>query len=112
MSQQDYFPPILSVELPTFFPPPLVEPNFHLPHPDILIDNMRMVPPIFYLALEEIELEQTLGAFWEHMPPIDPVIIRNHMLRLRNEIRILSNRKKALLEEQQSLAALRGDRRN
>lgn len=64
---------------------------------------------------EKLELEQTLGAFWEHIPPIDPDIIRNHMLRLWNEIRILSNRKKALLEEQQSLivaAALRGDRRN
>lgn len=56
MPQQDYFPPFLSVELPTIFPLPLVEPNFHLPHPDILIDNIRKVPPIFCLALEEIEL--------------------------------------------------------
>jgi hypothetical protein len=44
-----------------------------------------------------------LGAFWEHMPAIDPIIIRDRMLFLQNQIRALENRKNALLEEQQEL---------
>lgn len=52
---------------------------------------------------EKLQREQTLGAFWEHMPPIDPVLIREHMLRLQNEISFLENRKRELLQEQQEL---------
>ncbi|KAI3472733.1 hypothetical protein Pfo_029472 [Paulownia fortunei] len=62
---------------------------------------------------EKLQREQTLVAFWEHMPPIDPVLIREHMLRLQNEISFLENRKRELLEEQQALivrAATLGDR--
>lgn len=62
---------------------------------------------------EKLQREQTLHAFWEHMPPIDPVIIRDHMLFLQNEIRSLENRKRALLEEQEELivrAVTRGHR--
>ena len=62
---------------------------------------------------EKLQREQTLGAFWEHMPPIDPVLIRDRMLFLQSEIRSLENRKRALLEEQQELivrAATLGNR--
>ncbi|KAL5765548.1 hypothetical protein ACOSP7_016165 [Xanthoceras sorbifolium] len=52
---------------------------------------------------EKLQREETLGAFWEHMPAIDPIIIRDHMLFLHNEICALKNRKRALLEEQQAL---------
>lgn len=60
---------------------------------------------------EKLQREQTLHAFWEHMPPIDPVIIRDRMLFLQNERRNLENRKRALRKEQQELIvrAVRGD---
>ena len=38
---------------------------------------------------EKLQREQTLGAFWEHMPAIDPIIIRDRMLFLQNQIRAL-----------------------
>lgn len=52
---------------------------------------------------EKLQRERMLGAFWEHMPAIDPILIRDRMLFLQNEIRSLENRKRALLEEQQEL---------
>jgi len=52
---------------------------------------------------EKLQREQTLGAFWEHMPAIDPIIIRDRMLFLQNEIRALENRKGALLQEREGL---------
>lgn len=62
---------------------------------------------------EKLQREQMLGAFWEHMPAIDQILIRDRMLFLQNEIRSLENRKRALLEEQQELivrAVTLGDR--
>ncbi|KAF3452260.1 hypothetical protein FNV43_RR08358 [Rhamnella rubrinervis] len=50
---------------------------------------------------EKLQCEQRLGLFWEHLPPLDPMIIQKHMLSLQNEIRSLENRKRALLKEQQ-----------
>lgn len=46
---------------------------------------------------------RALGLFWEHMPAIDPSIIRDRMLSLQNLIRSLENRTRALLEEQREL---------
>lgn len=51
----------------------------------------------------KLQREQMLGAFWEHMPAIDPIIIRDRMLFLQNEIRALENRKNAQLAERQEL---------
>lgn len=62
---------------------------------------------------EKLQREQMLGASWEHMPAIDPILIRSRMLFLQNEIRSLENRKRALLEEEQELivrAVTLGDR--
>lgn len=61
----------------------------------------------------KLQWEQMLGAFWEHMPPVDPSLIRERMLFIKNQIRSLENRKRALLQEQQSLivrAVTLGDR--
>lgn len=52
---------------------------------------------------EKQQREQMLGLFWEHMPPIDPIIIRDRMLAIQNQIQALENRKRALLLEQQEL---------
>lgn len=63
----------------------------------------RIEQEIRQVENEKLQREQTLGAFWEHMPTIDPIIIRDRMLFLQSEIRSLENRKRALLEEQQEL---------
>ena len=52
---------------------------------------------------EKLQREQTLAAFWEHMPAVDPALIRARMLELKNGITALKERKMALIEEQQSL---------
>jgi pheromone shutdown protein TraB len=62
---------------------------------------------------EKLQREQMLSLFWEHMPAIDPILIRDRMLFLQNEIRSLENRKRSLRNEQQSLivrAVTLGDR--
>lgn len=73
----------------------------------------RIPQEISQVEEEKLEWEQMLGAFWEHMPPIDPTLIRDRMLFIQNKIRSLENRKRALLEEQQELivrAVTLGDR--
>ncbi|XP_052310321.1 LOW QUALITY PROTEIN: uncharacterized protein LOC127905521 [Populus trichocarpa] len=52
---------------------------------------------------EKLQREQMLGLFWEHMPAIDPSLIRGRMLAIQNQIQALENRKRALLLEQQEL---------
>lgn len=52
---------------------------------------------------EKLQREQMLGAFWEHMPAIDQILIRDRMLFLQNEIRALENKKRALLQEREGL---------
>jgi len=70
---------------------------------DLTIRLERIEQEIRQVENQKLQREQTLGAFWEHMPAIDPNIIRDRMLSLRNEIRVLENRKRALLKEQQEL---------
>lgn len=33
---------------------------------------------------EKLQREQMLGAFWEHLPALDPIIIRDHMTFIQN----------------------------
>lgn len=70
---------------------------------DIAIRLERIEQEIRQVENEKLQREQTLNAFWEHMPAIDPILIRDRMLFLQNEIRSLENRKRALLEERQEL---------
>ena len=61
---------------------------------------------------DKLQQEQMLGLFWEHMPAIDPSLIRDRMQAIQNKIQALENRKRALLAEQQELsvrAATLGD---
>jgi len=51
----------------------------------------------------KLQLEQTLAAFWEHMPPVDPEIILQRMNELRARIRSLEERRRALLRERELL---------
>jgi hypothetical protein len=54
--------------------------------------------------------EQRLAAFWEHLPPIDPEIIQNRMMNIRNKISFLEDRKHKIQERQDLIvqAVIRG----
>lgn len=47
--------------------------------------------------------EFRLGLFWEHPPALDPEIVGQAMQRIRDRIRGLEDRKRALLLERQEL---------
>lgn len=71
---------------------------------DIAIRLERIQQEIRQVENAKLQREQMLGAFWEHMPAgIDPILIRDRMIFLQNQICSLENRKRALLEEQQEL---------
>ena len=56
-----------------------------------------------------------LGLFWEHPPALDPEAVGRAMQLIRDRIRGLEDRKRALLDEQKELivrAATLGDRGN
>jgi hypothetical protein len=88
--------------------------------------RLAIIPQeILNIENEKLELEQSLNLTQEPMflSFVDPVVwihnpvvwIENYRLYVRDKIRILEMRKRALLSEQQSLivkAALRGDRGN
>lgn len=61
----------------------------------------------------KLQCEQRLGLFWEHPPALDPEAVGKMMQFLRDRIRGLEDRKRALLDEQKELivrAATLGDR--
>lgn len=62
---------------------------------------------------EKLQREQMLGLFWEHPPALDPEAVGRAMQLIRDRIRGLEDRKRALLDEQKELivrAAALGDR--
>lgn len=74
-----------------------------------------MDPPVTTLTLAQIEQaiqhvenakleqEQTLAAFWEHMPPVDPEVVAKRIQELRDRIRALEERRRALIRERELL---------
>lgn len=52
---------------------------------------------------EKLEWEQMLGLLWEHPPALDPEAVGRVMQQIRDRIRGLEDRRRALLEEQQEL---------
>ncbi|KAL6280782.1 hypothetical protein ACE6H2_017663 [Prunus campanulata] len=71
---------------------------------DIITSRLERIDLEIYEAeREKLQREETLGAFWEHLPAIDPNLIRDHMLSLQNQMCSLESKKKALLKEQQHL---------
>ncbi|KAL8460910.1 hypothetical protein ACS0TY_032418 [Phlomoides rotata] len=54
-----------------------------------------------------------LGLFWEHPPALDPEVVGRMMQSIRDRIRGLEDRRRALLNEEKELivrAATLGDR--
>ncbi|CAB4280377.1 unnamed protein product [Prunus armeniaca] len=71
---------------------------------DIITSRLeRLELEIYEAEKEKLQREETLGDFWEHMPAIDPILIRDRMLSLQNQISSLESKKKALFKEQQHL---------
>lgn len=58
---------------------------------------------IQHIENEKLQRQQTLAAFWEHMPPLDPEVVAKWIQEIRDRIRGLEDRKRALLREQQDL---------
>lgn len=62
---------------------------------------------------EKLQQEQMLGLFWEHPPALDPEVVGRMMQLIRDRIRGLEGRRRALLNEEKELivrAATLGDR--
>ena len=75
----------------------------------------RIPQEISQVEEEKLEWEQRLGLFWEHPPLLDPEAVGRAMQLIRDHIRRLEDRKRALLDEQRELivrAATLGDRRD
>ncbi|TXG46211.1 hypothetical protein EZV62_028242 [Acer yangbiense] len=72
--------------------------------PPVTVERLSQInQEILRIDNEKQQREQTLAAFWEHLPPIDPEVVAKAMQELRDRIRALEDRKRALLQEQQSL---------
>lgn len=63
----------------------------------------RIPQEISQVEEEKLQCENRLGLFWEHLPACDPEVIGKMMQSIRDRIRGLEDRKRALLEEQQAL---------
>lgn len=62
---------------------------------------------------EKLQQEQMLGLFWEHPPALDPEVVGRMMQSIRDRIRGLEDRRRALLNEEKELivrVATLGDR--
>lgn len=66
--------------------------------------RLSLIPQEISQAEEEkLECEQFLGLLWEHPPAINPEAIARVMQQIRDQIRGLEDRKRALLDEQRQL---------
>jgi hypothetical protein len=52
---------------------------------------------------EKAQRQETLAAFWEHLPPIDPAVVAAAMHQILDRIRGLEDRRRALRLEQEEL---------
>jgi hypothetical protein len=80
---------------------------------DIAIRLERIEQERLQVENEKLQREQMLGLFWEHPPALDPEAVGRAMQLIRDHIRGLEDRKRALLDEQKELivrAATLGDR--
>lgn len=52
---------------------------------------------------DKLEWEQLLGLYWEHPPALDPEAVGRAMQVIRDRIRGLEDRNRALLQEKEAL---------
>lgn len=70
---------------------------------ELLFGLFRVGQEIQRLEGDLRECRELLGEWWEHLPPVDPELIRERMLALQQDISSLEDRERALHEEQQDL---------
>ena len=58
---------------------------------------------IHQIENEKLQQEQLLGLFWEHPPALDPEVVGRMMQSIRDRIRGLEDRRRALLNEEKEL---------
>ena len=58
---------------------------------------------IHQIENEKLQQEQLLGLFWEHPPALDPEVVGRMMQSIRDRIRGLEDRRRALLNEENEL---------
>ena len=72
--------------------------------PPVTVERLSQInQEIQSVENEKLQHEHLLGLFWEHPPALDPEAVGRAMQRIRDRIRALEDRKRALLQEQQSL---------
>lgn len=83
--------------------------------PPVTVERLSQInQEIIRIDNEKLQQEQILAAFWEHLPALDPEAAGKIMQEIRDHIRDLKERKKALYEEQKALivqAAITASRR-
>lgn len=71
---------------------------------DIIAGRLATIQTeIHQVEQQKLQCEQMLGLFWEHPPALDPEDVGRRMQFVRDRIRGLETRKRALLEEEQDL---------
>ena len=70
---------------------------------DLFTRLERIPQEISQVEEEKLQCEQRLGLFWEHPPALDPEAVGKRMQLIRDRIRGLEDRKRALLDEQKEL---------
>ncbi|KAJ4829164.1 hypothetical protein Tsubulata_007021 [Turnera subulata] len=55
------------------------------------------------IEAEKARGQETLAAFWEHLPPFDPAVVAAAMQQIVDRISGLENRRRALCREQEDL---------
>ncbi|CAK8542775.1 unnamed protein product [Lathyrus sativus] len=51
----------------------------------------------------KLQQEQTLAAFWEHMPPVEEEVLVKRIQELRDHIRALEEQRRVLIRERELL---------
>ncbi|RZC93233.1 hypothetical protein C5167_029307 [Papaver somniferum] len=70
---------------------------------DIANRLVRNEQEISQVEEEKLQQEQMLGLFWEHPPVLDPEAVGRAIQRIRDRIRDMEDKKRALLQEKEAL---------
>lgn len=71
--------------------------------PDTAERLSQIAQEIQNIDTEKAQRQETLAAFWEHLPPIDPAVVAAAMHQILDHIRVLEDRRRALIQERESL---------
>ncbi|KAL4300524.1 hypothetical protein AHAS_Ahas17G0209500 [Arachis hypogaea] len=72
-----------------------------LPVTTVILSQIEQA--IHHVENAKFEQEQTLAAFWEHMPPVEEEVVVKRIQELQDRIRALEERRRALIQERELL---------